>query len=227
MNLINLKPGISVSGDPIVALKSEIKSNKYIYLIAGVHGDEVEGVYVLNELISELKDDDAIELPLIIIPTLNIDGLRNGTRGNSHGIDLNRNLPSSKWSPRYEDNKYNPGPAPLSEEENQYLDKLFNKYPPGLVISLHSWKRIINYDGNALGVAKLLSKYNNYHIANNLGYATPGSMGEYAVEKFNCPVLTLELPKLSEGIALKEIWEENGDALLHVLHSEILEHYLK
>ena len=46
-----LRPGITVAGEKIPAFFSDVLSpqNKYIYLIAGVHGDEVEGVYVLQK----------------------------------------------------------------------------------------------------------------------------------------------------------------------------------
>ena len=139
MNFTPLKAGTSVEGDEIPAFRSEDKASKYIYLMAGVHGDEVEGVYLLQELFKWLQDED-LTLPPVVIPILNVDGYRSGSRVNAHGVDLNRNLPSSNWSEEAREEKYHPGSEALSEPENKYLVKLFEKFPPKFILTLHSWK---------------------------------------------------------------------------------------
>jgi len=223
MNLIDLKSGFSNEGDEIKAFRSEFKSSKYIYLMAGTHGDEVEGVYVLNQLIEWLKEEEGIELPLICIPVLNVDGYRAGTRVNAHGVDLNRNFPSKSWSAEAKKPKYNPGKAPLSEPENKFLEKLFSKFLPSLIITFHSWKPMINYNGDCKEIAELLERYNSYPVCDEIeDHPTPGSLGEYAPEKYNCPVLTFECPVLSEETSLKDIWEENEVGLKTLLKSEII-----
>ena len=121
MNFSNLRSGTSVEGSEITAFRSETNEKKYIYLLAGVHGDEVEGVYVLKHLFEELKDSEDIDLPMIIVPILNLDGYRSGTRVNSNGVDLNRNCPSNSWTPEITEDKYNPGSSPGSEPENKFL----------------------------------------------------------------------------------------------------------
>lgn len=223
MDFIELKSGTSVEGDEIKAYKSEVKGAKYLYLMAGTHGDEVEGVYVLQHLFEWLKSEDDINLPIIVIPILNIDGYRAGTRVNSHGVDLNRNYNSKSWVPDARADKYFPGTAPLSEPENQYLIKLFEKYPPKLIISLHSWKPFINYNGDCKDVAELLETFNSYPICDDIeGHPTPGSLGELGPEVYQAPVLTFECPVLSEGLTLKDIWEENQAGLQTLLKSEML-----
>ena len=68
-----LESGHSLEGHPIPVFKTDIKAPKYLYLIGGVHGDEVEGVYVLKELFSWLKLEHSLkDLPMIVIPILNI-----------------------------------------------------------------------------------------------------------------------------------------------------------
>ena len=100
MDFIEVKvSGRSVEGDEIPCFRSESKASNYVYLIAGTHGDEVEGVYVLQQLFDWLKEDEECNLPLIVLPILNIDGYRASTRVNSHGVDLKRNYPSNNWSP--------------------------------------------------------------------------------------------------------------------------------
>jgi murein peptide amidase A len=223
LNFIDLKPGTSVEGDEIKAYRSDLKASKYVYLIAGVHGDEVEGVFVLSKLFEWLKAQDDIEIPLVVIPVLNVDGYRAGTRVNSHGVDLNRNLPASSWTSEARDTKYYPGPEPLSEPENQFLDKLLNKFPPSFILTMHSWKPFINTNGDCKKAAELLARHNSYPIIEEIeGHPTPGSLGEYGPEKFQSPVLTMEFPVLSDEISLKDIWEENQVGLENLLSSDLL-----
>lgn len=218
-----LAPGKSVEGSPIEALKSDASGQKFLYLMAGTHGDEVEGVYVLKQLFEWLKEDHSIkEIPTIVIPILNPDGYRAQSRVNSQGVDLNRNYPTEDWSEKYTQDKYNPGAEPLSEPENKFLEKLFQKFHPGLIISFHSWKPILNYNGDAQDIAEYLSSYNQYSIAGDIGYPTPGSLGTYVPTKYGAPVLTFECPTLKEDLTLQNIWDENEKGLKHLLQSELL-----
>lgn len=57
------------------------------YLSAGMHGDEPAGPLAALELLRSGAFDDA---PWALCPALNPTGLAAGTRGNSDGIDLNR-----------------------------------------------------------------------------------------------------------------------------------------
>jgi protein MpaA len=219
-----LESGHSLEGHSIPAFKTDIKAQKYLYLIGGVHGDEVEGVYVLKELFSWLKSEHSLkDLPMIVIPILNVDGYQNRTRVNAHLVDLNRNLPTKDWSTDHKEPRYNPGPKPLSEPENQFLVKLMDKYRPGFIISFHTWKPILNFNGECKDVAEFLNKYNNYEMAGDIGYPTPGSLGTFAVEKYQSPVLTFECPELkTHRESLKEIWNENEKGLKDFFASELI-----
>ncbi|MCR9203716.1 MAG: M14 family zinc carboxypeptidase [Halobacteriovoraceae bacterium] len=223
MNFLSLKSGKSVEGDEIEAYRSETKASTYTYLMAGTHGDEVEGVYVLNQLFDWLKSTDEFPCSFIVLPILNVDGYRAGTRVNSHGVDLNRNYPSEDWTAEAREAKYNPGPSALSEPENKFLDKLFQKFPPHLIISFHSWKPFINYNGDCKDVADFIAKYNEYDIMGDIeGHPTPGSLGNYGPEKYSSPVLTFECPLISDKYPLKKIWEENEEAFKQLLKSDLV-----
>jgi protein MpaA len=224
-----LESGTSREGHPIPAFKTDIKASKYLYLIGGVHGDEVEGVYVLKELFSWLKlEHNLKDLPMIVIPILNIDGYRAQSRVNAHQVDLNRNLPTKDWSAKITQPKYNPGPKPLSEPENQFLIKLFDKYQPGLIVSFHTWKPILNFNGNCEDVAQYFHQFNNYTMAGDIGYPTPGSLGTFAVEKYHSPVLTFECPELkTHRESLKDIWKENEEGLKGFFSTELVWNKLK
>lgn len=219
-----LESGHSLEGHNIPVFKTDIKAQKYLYLIGGVHGDEVEGVFVLKELFSWLKNEHSLkDLPVVVIPILNVDGYRAQTRVNAHHVDLNRNLPTKDWTKEITQPKYNPGPKPLSEPENQFLVKLFDKYKPGFILSFHSWKPILNFNGNCKDVAEFLHTYNQYEMAGDIGYPTPGSLGTYAVEKYAAPVLTFECPELKNyNGGLKDIWAENQEGLKKFLASDLV-----
>lgn len=221
-----LKPGTSVEGTEIPAFRSENKAEKYIYLIAGTHGDEVEGVFVLNKLFTWIKEQDELDIPMVVIPILNPDGYREGRRVNSHCVDLNRNMPTSDWSPEYKKEKYHPGQEAGSESENKFLIRLLEKFPPALTISMHSWKPFLNYNGNIRDVCEFIHKYNNYPIDDDIGYKTTGSLGTYIPEKYNTGVLTFELPPISDDQGLQEIWEANEKALKDFILSDLLKSYL-
>lgn len=220
-----LRPGKSVYEKEIPAFQSETKGKKYLYLIAGTHGDEVEGVFVLQKLFEWLQEDDneVDALPIIVVPVLNVDGHEAGSRVNAHAVDLNRNYPTENWSAEFSEDKYNPGPEPLSEPENKFLVKLLEKFPPYLIISFHSWKPILNYNGDSFKEAEYISEFNNYPVQDDIGYPTPGSFGTYVPEKFNAGVITYECPLLADGKSLKEIWEENEEGLKHFMKSHLLE----
>lgn len=223
MHFEKLKPGNAVSGEEISCFIHEEKNQKYIYLMAGVHGDEVEGIYVLKKLFEWLKTSENIKIPLIVIPILNVDGYRAGTRVNANGVDLNRNLPSKHWSPEAREEKYYPGKAPLSEPENKFLVKLFEKFPPKFIISFHSWKPMLNYNGNCKEIADFLHQHNGYPVVGEIeDYPTPGSLGEYGPQELGCGVLTWECPLLSNTLGLEAIWEQNRPSLQNLFNSQLL-----
>lgn len=220
-----LEFGTTVEENEIEAYKTDVKAKKYLYLIAGTHGDEVEGVFVLKELFNWLKTEHSLkDLPMVVIPILNVDGYRAQTRVNSHAVDLNRNYPTKDWSTECKKDKYNPGPKALSEPENQYLIKLFDKYQPGLILSFHSWKPMLNWNGHSEDIASYLNAYNQYEIAPDIGYPTPGSLGTFVPEKYGkeTGVLTFECPVLQDGKSLKEIWAENEKGLKSLMQSDLI-----
>ncbi len=189
----------------------------YLYLMAGVHGDEIEGVYVLDKLFCWLKELEKLPYNIIVIPELNRDGLSKKSRVNANGVDLNRNYPSKAWSPEYSEQKYYPGPSPLSEPENQYLELLLNKYSPELIISFHSYKPMLNFNGDSKWAADFIARFNNYEVVGDFEYPTPGSFGEWVPEVYKAGVLTYECPVLTMRNDLEEIWAENQLGLTEFL----------
>lgn len=224
MKFVELAPGTSVKGKSIHAYKSETNAPKYNYILGAVHGDEVEGAHLASELFKWLSSTTEVDMPIIVVPVVNVDGFELNSRVNGNGVDLNRNLPSDQWTKEAREEKYFPGTAPLSEPENKYLVSLFEQYPPRFILSFHSWYPVINYNGACKEIAEFLASYNKYPIeADFLTHPTPGSLGEYGPQVHGSPVLTFECPVLSETTTLEGIWKENEEAFKKLFTSKIIE----
>lgn len=124
--------GHSVQGRPIVLFDSAPSVASLKLLVVGdIHGNETAGMGIARRLIA------AAPLPrveLMIVPTINPDGVAAGTRGNAHGVDLNRNFPWD-WRP-LSGGEYS-GPGPLSEPESRAAHRLILREQPDVTIWFH------------------------------------------------------------------------------------------
>lgn len=180
-------------------------------IIGGVHGDEPEGIWLVETLLETLEDH-AVERPWILIPCLNPDGYTTRNRTNSKGVDLNRNFPTPDWTPTAKAERYNPGPSPNSESETQALVKLIETEKPCLIIHCHSWKPGIIYTGaEGQKVAKFFSECTGYPLQDDIGYPTPGSLGQFGWLVHKIPVICIEE---QEGADREESWNRFEDGFL-------------
>ena len=141
---------------------------------------------------------------------INPDGLKKGTRGNANGVDLNRNFPSSDWSPESPQKKNYPGTHPASEPETRAVMAAIERFSPVAIISIHTWIPQVNFDGPGKQIAECMAEKNGYPITEDIGYPTPGSLGSFVGRDRNIPVITLELPEHVPALAS---WSENAAAL--------------
>ncbi len=184
-----------------------------ILILGGVHGDEIEGVACARGLLDSFLQTFPFQLQITLIPEANPEGVLLKTRGNGNGVDLNRNLPTQDWSPEAATPRYNPGPSPLSENENKALVKeLENR--PHLVLSLHSWKPVLNVNGDCRPEAETLSKLTGYKIDDDIGYPTPGCLGTYTGLERGIPTLTYEIER---GLPLHQVISIHVPAILEML----------
>lgn len=183
-------------------------SDAPILFIGGVHGDEPEGVRLAQEFLNWLTSQEQKRsneiLPWILVPCINPDGYQKNQRTNSNGVDLNRNFPCRDWSSEAKAPRYYPGPSAGSENETQALVKLIEDEKPQLIVHFHSWEPCVVYTG-APGkqAAEILSTDTGYETREDIGYPTPGSLGQYGWLEKNTPVICIEE---QEHIDLNLVW---------------------
>ncbi len=207
--------GKSALGNPIEVFKKIHTSStqRPFLFIGGVHGDEPEGVEMAQKLLLWLTETEK-QRPLrswILIPCINPDGYKKNERTNGHGIDLNRNFPSHDWSgENTRGARYSPGPRPASEPEVAALVHLIETSHPEVIFHFHSWEPCVVYTG-APGkpFAEFISPGPGYPVREDIGYPTPGSLGQYGWQNHNIPVICVEE---QEKVPLEEIWPrfQNG-----------------
>ena len=99
---------------------------------------------------------------LWVVPNLNPDGAASGTRGNAHGVDLNRNLP---WHWRPITGIYDSGPSPLSEPESRIAYRLILRLRPQVSIWFHQHEDLVDESGGRLAVERRFAELVGLRLA--------------------------------------------------------------
>lgn len=144
-------------------IRDEVIAKKKILLMTGVHGYEPGSVMATLSFIREYVGGNSAlsklrNLELHIIPCVNPDGYNAGTRGNSNGVDINRNF-NENWQFEGEGTTYFSGPSPASENETQIVQSWIDDNTDALfVIDFH--QSSFNNEIACLGYTKLYSLEN-------------------------------------------------------------------
>lgn len=214
MKMINLgytKLGLPLHGYHFLPAAGKAKNRALV--IGGIHGDEPEGVVAARGLLDSFTKKFDLDLEVVLVPEMNPEGVLLKTRGNSNKVDLNRNMNTKDWSPVAASERYFPGPAAMSEAENQCLAKFVEDFKPTVIFSLHSWKPMLNTNGE-LPEADAIAKITGYVIQPDIGYPTPGSLGTWAGFERNIPTLTYEIER---DISFKPIIDIHVPAIIEGL----------
>lgn len=186
--------------------------------IGGVHGDEPEGV-ILGQSLARWLTDEEKQSPLknswILIPCLNPDGFSSLQRTNSRGVDLNRNFPTHDWTSESRGPRYSPGSAPGSENETQALVQLIQQTRPEVIFHFHSWIPSIVYTGEDGRPWADFFENAQYPAQPDIGYPTPGSLGQYGWYQHKVPVICIEE---KAGVSLDTVWSHFESGFRRMFH---------
>lgn len=213
--------GTSLEGIPLTVYLPEAGRTE-IVILASIHGDEAETTVVVSEALRCLLQGD---LQAAVILCANPDGILRGTRGNSRGVDLNRNFPTSNWSrdpvcykSRANDARdiaLSPGAHPASEPETSALLSLLERLHPRAVVSLHAALACID-DAGGSHLGRQLAARCALPLLTAIGYPTPGSMGTWAAEH-GLTLVTWEL----EPASLYELKDRHVPTLIALMTGRI------
>jgi protein MpaA len=205
--------GHTSSNLPIMGYRFGI-SGPRVLILGGVHGDEIEGVWAAQGVLGKLAAAFPYRLRLTLVPMFNLDGILAHDRRNSNGVDLNRNMPTHDWSGEVATPRYHPGRAAGSEAETKALVTQLENERPDFILSLHSWKPLLNTNGECRGEAEELRRHTGYVIEETIGYPTPGCLGTYAGLEREMPTLTYEIER---GLDRASVLRVHVPAILEAL----------
>ena len=133
--------GSSVGGRAIIAEKYGTPGGRRVLVIGVIHGDEDDGVAIVDELRAEPVPDG---VELWIVESMNPDGQTKQVRTNDNGVDLNRNFPY-RWGPIGVpgDSQY-AGSGPASEPETQAMTNFMTQLRPDITIWYHQDLFVVN-----------------------------------------------------------------------------------
>lgn len=190
-----------------------------ILFISGIHGDEYSGISITYLwMLSMMKHAEKTRHHWLFLPLVNPDGLFRSdpaTRVNARGVDLNRNFPSPDWDELaiqfwktyYLKNKRRyPGPTAGSEPENQWVVETIDRFKPDAIISVHAPYGLLDYDGPEHATPNKIGQLKHRELG-----TFPGSLGRYAGEYLNIPVLTLELNsagRMPNETEIVQMWQD-------------------
>lgn len=145
--------GHSVQGRRIVAYElGDPAAARKVLVVGCMHGNENAGVAVVDRL-RRLGPLDGVDLWLV--REANPDGRAAGTRGNAHGVDLNRNFPH-RWRPLT--GAYYSGPGPASEPETHALMRLIRRLRPTVTIWFHQHRNMVVLTRGNLGLQRRFAR---------------------------------------------------------------------
>ncbi|MEO5950462.1 MAG: M14 family metallopeptidase [Candidatus Saccharimonadales bacterium] len=199
--------GYSTNGRPINAYYFGSGSRTVVYTGA-IHGNEFSSKLLMERWIQDLESK-ARSIPsdktIIVIPSLNPDGVSAGIRTNARNVDLNRNFDTSDWQKDVTDTNNNPfpgggGSTPMSERETQVLASFVRRVQPVLIMSYHSQGNLIaaNQAGNSNSLVQSYAAMSGYRNITGQSstvfqYGISGTADDWYAEKLNIPSILIEL----------------------------------
>jgi len=176
--------GTSVQGRSIYAYYFGSGANKIVFFGA-IHGSEANTRTLMNRWATELENNsDRIpaDKTIIVIPTVNPDGIANRSRFNANGVDLNRNFDTPNWvTGTYLQTDFYPtggGSTPFSEPESQDIRDLMYRENPYLTLTYHAAAGYVIPTNSSYAIGKGLA----YSQLSGYSYVNPDAVGAFTYD---------------------------------------------
>lgn len=199
--------GTSTNGRAINAYSFGSGGRVVVY-VGAIHGSELSSKLLMERWIDELESK-ARNIPadktIVVIPSINPDGVAAGRRTNARNVDLNRNFDTSDWRKDVTDTNNNPfpgggGETPMSERETQVLASYIQRTRPVLVMSYHSIGGLViaNQAGNSSSLAGTYASLSGYRnttgqSSTTFDYGISGTADDWYAEKLGIASVLIEL----------------------------------
>jgi protein MpaA len=190
--------GHSVDGRAIVAERTGDPSSERKVLVVGeIHGDEPQGIRIVERL-RERYAERLSKIDLWTITTVNPDGLAAESRGNAHGVDLNRNF-GHDFDPTLSGG-YESGPHPFSEPESRAVRDLSRRMRFELAIWYHQpWGETLVPCNESGVVARHYARLSGLANRGGCDHYLPGTAIGWQHHRFGTAAFVVELPGGSLG----------------------------
>jgi len=222
MNITEFEFGFTQLNNPLLAQRStNFYNEKWLYLIAGVHGNEIEGISLSAKITTWLKDANELTFPCIIIPILDIDGHLYQDQVTIDNVNLNHLFPIS--SLRISRSKGVFTSSNILPPEISSLIDLLRKYPPQMIINLRTastGSKVISVGDDALGPGSFLAKTTGYPLISD-NQPLAGTLEAFIYDFFLCPIVTLRLPHYSDKKTVNDISQDNLKGIQLLLSGQI------
>ena len=181
--------------------------SKTILYTGAIHGNEYSSRSLMNAWVDEIEANPQ-NIPagtqLVVIPSVNPDGVAAGTRTNGNNVDLNRNFDVSDWKSDIQTVNGQPfagggGPTPMSEPETQALANFTRQLAPSLTMSYHAAAAyvIANTCGDSGALASTYASMVRYRnmtgVSGAFAYQITGTYDDWICEKLGRRSVLVEL----------------------------------
>ncbi len=179
--------------------------------VGALHGNEASSSLILQDWVNELESNNG-RIPansqVVVVPTVNPDGIAAGTRNNARNVNLNRNFPTNNWVKDIDDTNGKVvgggGSEPLSEPEAKALANLSSSLRPRLMLSYHAVGSLVVGDpgGYSAGYAAKYASMVGYRNAtgqssSTFDYNITGSYEDWTIQNAGIPSMVVELGSYS------------------------------
>lgn len=197
--------GYSVRGRALVAYTFGTEGPVTMYAGA-IHGNEPSSSGLMRAWTDDLEANPSLYSGrrVVVVPTINPDGVAANSRTNAHGVNLNRNFPTDGWVGDINDTDgYHAGgggSAPLSEPEAQALASLTVSLHPRLLLSFHAVGSLVTGDpgGYSAGYAARYASMvgysdTTYSSGGGFDYDITGAYETWTTSNQGIPSMVIEL----------------------------------